>query len=102
MPYVTAGGAAAGLLANEGFNPTGASPHIWGWVAGGGMELMAVSHFSLRLEYLHTGFTNSVEASDIPGGFPGVPVINLKQRDIDIVRGGLTYYLGSDKGITAW
>lgn len=71
MPYVTAGGAAAGLRATEGGNATGATPHVWGWVAGGGIELMAVSHLSLRLEYLHAGFTNSVEASDLIGGFPG-------------------------------
>jgi len=32
MPYVTAGGAAAGLKASEGFNLTAASPHVWGWV----------------------------------------------------------------------
>lgn len=100
MPYVTAGGAAAGLRASEGFNPTAATPHIWGWVAGGGIELMAVSRLSLRAEYLHAGFVNSVEASDMPGGFlPAQPVVSVKERGLDVFRAGLTYYLGSDRGI---
>jgi hypothetical protein len=59
----------------------------WGWVAGGGIELMAVPHFSLRVEYLHAGFTNSVETSDLVGGFAGGPPVNVKERGVDIVRG---------------
>ena len=97
MPYVTAGGAAAGLKASEGFNLTAASPHVWGWVAGGGIELMAVSRLSLRVEYLHAGFTNAVEAADLVGGFAGTAVVKVREPNVDIVRGGLTWYLGADK-----
>ena len=98
MPYVTAGGAGAGLIASEGFSPTGASPHVWGWVAGGGIELMAVSRLSLRVEYLHAGFVNAVEAAELSGGFlPAIPVVSIKEPSVDIVRAGLTWYLGADK-----
>jgi outer membrane immunogenic protein len=100
MPYVTGGAAVAGLLANEGFNMTAATPHVWGWVAGGGIELMPIPQWSLRAEFLHAAFQNSVETNDLFGAFPGFPVVTVKERDIDIFRVGVTYYLGKDKYIT--
>ena len=57
---------------------------------------MAVSRLSLRVEYLHAGFTNAVEAADLVGGF-ATPVVKVREPNVDIVRGGLTWYLGADK-----
>jgi outer membrane immunogenic protein len=99
MPYVTGGGAVAGLRAVEAIFPTGASPHVWGWTAGGGFEFMPLPQWSFRAEYLHADFGNAVDATD--GFGTGVGGNSARERNVNIVRFGLTYYLGSDRGIVS-
>ena len=48
----------------------------------------------------HSAF-NSVEAVDIVGGFPGFPLVTVRERNINLFRVGVTYYLGADRGIAS-
>ena len=99
MPYVTAGGAVAGLKMIEFNSPSSATPHVWGWTAGGGVEFMPLPQWSFRAEFLHADFGNSVEANDL-FGFTGLPVVTVKERNLNMVRAGLTFYFGADRYIT--
>jgi outer membrane immunogenic protein len=101
MPYVTGGGIVAGLKALEDGVQSGASPHLAGWVAGGGLEFMPVPQWTIRAEYLHAALVNKMEATDLLGYLPGeTGTVTITQHDINMVRVGLTYYLGKDKYIT--
>jgi outer membrane immunogenic protein len=99
MPYVTAGGAVAGLKMIEINSPSSATPHVWGWTAGGGIEFMPLPQWSFRAEFLHADFGKGVEANDL-FGFTGIPPVTVKERNLNMVRAGLTFYFGADKYIT--
>ena len=103
MPYVTAGGMVTGIKAIESSVLTGASPHLWGWVAGGGLEFMPLPQWTIRGEFLHADMSNSVEANDLPGGFVfgGGASTSISEHNINIFRVGISYYLGADKGIVS-
>jgi outer membrane immunogenic protein len=94
MPYVTGGGIVGGLKVTEGtFSPSGANPHLAGWVAGGGVEFMVLPQWTIRGEYLHADLSGHMDATDLS--------FTVTEHNINIVRVGLTYYLGADKGILA-
>jgi outer membrane immunogenic protein len=103
MPYVTGGGMVTGIKTVEGGAASGASPHLWGWVAGGGLEVMPLPQWTIRGEFLHADMTNNFEGNDLNGGFilgGGAPV-TVTEHNINIVRFGITYYFGADKGIVS-
>jgi outer membrane immunogenic protein len=101
MPYVTAGGAVAGLRMAESNSISAATPHVWGWTAGGGIEFMPLPQWSFRAEFLHADFGNGVDANDLFGAFtPGFPPVTVKERNLNMVRAGLTFYFGADRYIT--
>lgn len=60
---------------------------------------MPLPQWSLRVEYLHADFGNSADANDFFG--VGIGGNSVTERNVNIVRGGLTYYLGADKGIVS-
>jgi outer membrane immunogenic protein len=72
-----------------------------GWVAGGGIEVMATANWLVRVEYLHyafgTGTTHSVACSLCntgaapAGGFNGAGNFNWGSAHYDAVRAGLAY-----------
>jgi outer membrane immunogenic protein len=72
-----------------------------GWVAGGGIEVMATANWLVRVEYLHyafgTGTTHSVACSLCntgaapAGGFNGAGNFNWGSANYDAVRAGLAY-----------
>jgi outer membrane immunogenic protein len=103
MPYITGGAMVTGLKVIEGFtNPSGASPHLWGWVAGGGLEIMPIPQWVIRGEFLHGDMSSTFQANDIAGAFgAGTGLANVSEHNINIARIGITYYLGADKGITS-
>jgi opacity protein-like surface antigen len=103
MPYVTGGAMVTGLKVVEGFsNPSGASPHLWGWVAGGGLEIMPIPQWVIKGEFLHGDMSSTFQPNDIAGAFaPGSGLANISEHNINIFRFGITYYLGADKGITS-
>jgi outer membrane immunogenic protein len=67
-----------------------------GWVAGGGIEVMATANWLVRIEYLHyafgTGTTHSVACSQcIAGAFSGPGNFSWGSANYDSVRAGLAY-----------
>jgi outer membrane immunogenic protein len=97
MPYVTGGAMVTGLKVEEDNSPSGASPHLWGWVAGGGLEIMPLPQWAIRGEFLHGDMSSKFEANDLNGG----AFVTVTERNINIVRFGITYYLGADRGIVS-
>jgi outer membrane immunogenic protein len=122
MLYATGGGAwmnqelsgsvvpcttSAALCTNTNLGTRGASiatslsSNNAGWVAGGGIELMATANWLVRIEYLHyafgTGTTHSVacalcNAGAAPaGGFNGPGNFTWGSSTYDAVRAGLAY-----------
>jgi opacity protein-like surface antigen len=73
-----------------------------GWVAGGGLEFMPLPQWTLRGEFLHADMSSNLEANDLNGGFFfGNGVTTVSEHNINIVRFGITYYLGADRGIAS-
>ena len=98
MPYVTGGAAAIGLKDRAGSsNESAVDPRLWGWVVGGGLEFMVLPQWTLRAEYLHADFPGSLIANDI--GFFGTT--SITERNVNIFRVGVSYYLGRDQGIVS-
>jgi outer membrane immunogenic protein len=67
-----------------------------GWVAGGGIELMATANWLLRIEYLHYAFdggvTRSVACTQcVAGAFSGPGNFTYGSASFDSVRAGLAY-----------
>ena len=67
-----------------------------GWVAGGGIELMATANWLVRVEYLHyafgTGTTHSAACTQgLAGAFSGPGNFNWGSATYDSVRAGLAY-----------
>jgi outer membrane immunogenic protein len=67
-----------------------------GWVAGGGIELMATANWLVRIEYLHyafsTGTTHSVACSQcVAGAFSGPGNFSWNSASYDSIRAGLAY-----------
>jgi outer membrane immunogenic protein len=67
-----------------------------GWVAGGGIELMATANWLVRIEYLHyafgTGVTHSAACTQcIAGAFSGPGNFTWGSANYDSVRAGLAY-----------
>jgi outer membrane immunogenic protein len=67
-----------------------------GWVAGGGLELMATANWLVRLEYLHyafgTGAIHSVACTQcVAGAFSGPGSFTWGSSTYDTVRMGLAY-----------
>jgi outer membrane immunogenic protein len=108
MAYVTGGGAMAseefsGVVAGAGFRTfsiaTSANYVNPGWVAGGGLELMATANWLLRLEYLHyalnSGRTVSVACTLCgPGFLSGTGNFSWTNASLDVIRAGLSYKIG--------
>jgi outer membrane immunogenic protein len=80
---------------------TSTSSNNTGWVAGGGIELMATANWLVRVEYLHyafgTGTTHTAactlcNAGAAPaGGFNGAGNFTWGSASYDAVRAGLAY-----------
>jgi outer membrane immunogenic protein len=105
MFYATGGGA----WANEGLSgqvaaanfftssiTTSNNHNVSGWVAGGGVELMATANWLLRLEYLHYQFdsttTTSVPCSQcVAGPLAGPGTFTWGKPTFDVIRAGLSY-----------
>jgi outer membrane immunogenic protein len=67
-----------------------------GWVAGGGIELMATANWLVRLEYLHYAFSSGVThsaacAQCVAGAFSGPGNFTWGSATFDAVRAGLAY-----------
>jgi outer membrane immunogenic protein len=67
-----------------------------GWVAGGGIELMATANWLVRIEYLHyafgTGVTHSAVCTQcVAGAFSGAGNFTWGSASYDSVRAGLAY-----------
>jgi outer membrane immunogenic protein len=105
MLYGTAGGAWASLehsgqvapvIANVGSIAFSQNSTATGWVAGGGLELMATANWLVRIEYLHyafdTGATFSAACTRcVAGAFSGPGNFSYGSATYDSVRAGLAY-----------
>jgi outer membrane immunogenic protein len=75
---------------------TSASQTNSGWVAGGGIEVMATANWLVRIEYLHyafsTGTTHSAACSlCVAGAFSGPGNFSWNSASYDSIRAGLAY-----------
>jgi outer membrane immunogenic protein len=109
IPCTTSAAACTGVAGAPGTNlgsrgasiATSLSSNNSGWVAGGGIEVMATANWLVRIEYLHyafgTGTTHSVACSLCntgaapAGGFNGPGNFNWGSANYDAVRAGLAY-----------
>jgi outer membrane immunogenic protein len=105
MFYATGGGAYAseemtGQVAAANFNTfsisTSTSHLSSGWVAGGGVEIMARANVLVRLEYLryalNSGTTTVVPCSTCQfGSFAGNGNFTWTNATLDVIRGGVSY-----------
>jgi outer membrane immunogenic protein len=105
MLYGTAGGAWASLersgqvvpmFANVGSIAVSQNSTASGWVAGGGLELMATANWLVRVEYLHYAFDSGVTYSSAcshcaAGAFSGPGNFTWGSASFDTVRAGLAY-----------
>jgi outer membrane immunogenic protein len=105
MLYGTAGGAWASLErsgqvfpvnANVGSIAFSQNATASGWVAGGGIELMATANWLVRIEYLHYAFDSGVTYSSacshcVAGAFSGPGNFTWGSTTFDAVRAGLAY-----------
>jgi outer membrane immunogenic protein len=105
MFYATGGGALAseemsGQVAAADFNTMSISTsnnHLSsGWVAGGGVEIMATANVLIRLEYLryalNSGITTVVPCSTcIAGMLAGNGNFTWTNTSLDVLRGGISY-----------
>jgi outer membrane immunogenic protein len=105
MFYATGGGALAseemsGQVAAADFNTFSISTsnnHLSsGWVAGGGVEIMATANVLIRLEYLryalNSGITTVVPCSTcIAGMLAGNGNFTWTNTSLDVLRGGISY-----------
>jgi hypothetical protein len=89
----------SGLKASEIGSPSGADPHVWGWVAGGGLEIMPLPQWVIRGEFLHADMTSKFLANDLFATL--VEPVTVTEHNINIFRVGISYYLGADKGIVS-
>jgi outer membrane immunogenic protein len=101
MPYLTAGAIGGGLEVAESGAGSDANPNLWGWVGGGGLEVMILPQWTIRAEFLHAELFGHMDATDINGAFNFGPPVTITERNINIGRIGLTYYLGADRGIVS-
>jgi outer membrane immunogenic protein len=105
MFYVTGGGAwssqeLSGTVAALNFN-TGSiaishNNNAAGWVAGGGLELMATASWLLRVEYLHYQFNAGTTLTApctacVFGSLAGPGNFTYGNTTYDVIRGGLSY-----------
>jgi len=65
-----------------------AKPNLFGWVAGGGIEVKLFEHLRLRGEYLHYDFGSTGYSFQVDGGESSTA--NFKTRD-DVARGALIW-----------
>jgi outer membrane immunogenic protein len=96
-----AGATCTGAAVNNGNNrvasiATSLNSTNTGWVAGGGIELMATANWLVRVEYLHyafgTGTTHSAACTQcIAGAFSGPGNFTWGSANYDAVRAGLAY-----------
>jgi outer membrane immunogenic protein len=104
MLYATGGGAYAsistsGQVAAANFNSfsisTSTSHNSGGWVAGGGLEVMATANWLVRLEYLRYAFSGTTTvvpcSTCIPGGFSGPGNFTWSNATLDVIRGAISY-----------
>ena len=105
MLYATGGGAWASeefsgqVAAGNFFTSTIATSQnkfSSGWVAGGGIELMATANWLVRLEYLHYSFNSGNSAtvactSCVFGILAGSGTYTWGNSSLDVLRGGLSY-----------
>jgi outer membrane immunogenic protein len=105
MLYGTAGGAFSSIehsgqvvpmFANVGSIAVSQSSSNTGWVAGGGLELMATANWLVRVEYLHYAFGSGSTLSSacvrcVAGAFSGPGNFTWGSSSYDSVRAGLAY-----------
>jgi outer membrane immunogenic protein len=101
VPPSTCNGTIAAQAINNINGPVGSiatstSANNAGWVAGGGIELMATANWLVRIEYLHyafsTGTTHSAACSlCIAGAFSGAGNFSWNSASYDSIRAGLAY-----------
>jgi outer membrane immunogenic protein len=98
MPYLTGGGALAGLRASAvPFLPSfgvlvSGSGRVWtpGGTVGGGVEVLLAQNFSAKAEYLFASFADK-QAADIPN-------VRITERNLSIIRVGINYHFGPGGG----
>jgi outer membrane immunogenic protein len=105
MLYGTAGGAWSNIehsgqvvpmFANVGSIAVSQSGTNSGWVAGGGLELMATANWLVRIEYLHYAFGSGTTLSSacvkcLAGALSGNGNFTWGSASYDSVRAGLAY-----------
>jgi outer membrane immunogenic protein len=105
MFYGTGGGAWASvehsgqvvpMFANVGSIAVSQNTTNAGWVAGGGIELMATANWLVRIEYLHYAFNSGTTLSAactkcVAGAFSGPGNFTWGSSSFDSVRAGLAY-----------
>ena len=87
MPYITGGLALADLSVGQNF-PGVINNTDWraGWTIGGGLEYLFTPGWSAKVEYLYADFGNSAI------GYGGPLGINVSERNVNIIRGGINYH----------
>jgi outer membrane immunogenic protein len=105
MFYATGGGAVAseevtGQVAAADFNTmsisTSTNRMSDGWVAGGGVEIMATANVLIRLEYLRYAFNSGTTivvpcSTCIAGSLAGNGNFTWNNATFDVLRGGISY-----------
>ncbi len=83
LPYITGGGAFAGLKASSALGDV--SKTQFGWTAGAGLEYAFMSNWSAKFEYLYTDF-GSFDCSACSAS--GTDTVDFKAN---LVRAGINY-----------
>jgi outer membrane immunogenic protein len=80
------------LNGTQPYSGSGASETKTGWVAGGGVEFMLNSAWSIKAEYLHADFGS--ESARLADG-AGAVIDSKASLTTDTVRGGINYHVGN-------
>lgn len=75
------------VITYSGYNKADA----WGWVIGGGVEYGVSDWITAKVEYLHMDFGAATYIDPIATTAVGSPVLYKYDREVDIIRAGLSF-----------
>lgn len=108
MAYVTGGLAVAQMRYSSNFTDVFNEYEFFrlssartGWTVGGGLEYAVTPNWSLKVEYLHAGFSGMAGSGSslLTDGTTALVAHNVRSASIDLVRAGVNYRFGGAPAI---